>query len=81
MAEFIRTTGGLLQLKSKQSVNQDFSRLTNFVQLVGIAVKGGGFAAGKTNPQPYTVTPVASAEPEAKSMDLQADVPEVFRSQ
>lgn len=74
MADFMRTTGGLLQLKSKQSVRVNYDRVVEFAKSVGVNV-----AAAQASGQ-GGATAAQSAKPaENQPMDLQTNTPEVFR--
>ena len=80
MAQFIRTTGGLLQLKPKQATKKDYDRLVKFALTLGdesILKSVQTPSASKVQPRSKSVQFVV--EPKKKPMDLQADMPEVFR--
>jgi hypothetical protein len=88
MANFVRTTGGLLQLQDKQVSRADFQRIVQFARTVGDASVRS--RVEQQNPVQETQNPVRETSPlrptvqvasvrKGEPIDLQAVIPTVFR--
>ena len=81
MGTFVRTTGGLLQLKTKQVSKQDYDRIVQFALKLGDEhVRSRLTQQTKLNQGQQFKSPVQATVPSKKQpVDLQAVMPEVFR--
>jgi hypothetical protein len=78
MANFVRTTGGLLQLQDKKVSTADYKRIIEFARTVGDAAVRSRVEQVPGSPVARVTSQVSSAR-KSEPVDLQADTPSVFR--
>lgn len=75
MSDFVRTTGGLLQLRNKTVSSADHHRIRQVAAILGLAIPSAPAAPSRRGPRQQHQLPTPSwREP----MDLQATLPAVF---